>query len=103
MTASLFMRVCPHSWIGSSRTRFPVAAKIALVIAGATGANGPSPSPLGESLLVNEVDVDVRNVVSSEQNSVVVKIAFLHDAVLDGDLPVQCGRQTIDDDLLQPG
>jgi hypothetical protein len=39
------------SVIGNSRTRVPVAAKIAFVIAGATGGNGPSPSPLGASLL----------------------------------------------------
>ena len=51
MIASLFLCVRRQSWIGSSRTRFPVAANIAFVTAGATGASGPSPRPLGESSL----------------------------------------------------
>jgi hypothetical protein len=33
---------------GSVRTRWPVAAKIALQIAGATGGNAGSPTPVGE-------------------------------------------------------
>ena len=34
---------------GSVRTRWPVAAKIALQIAGATGGNAGSPTPVGGS------------------------------------------------------
>jgi hypothetical protein len=37
--------------IGSRRTRFPVAAKIALAIAGATGGTPGSPTPVGCSVL----------------------------------------------------
>src|SRR4029079_19719228 len=48
----------PQTWkrathSGNVRTRWPVAAKIALQIAGATGGNAGSPTPVGgESLLV---------------------------------------------------
>ena len=38
------------SRIGSSLIRIPVAAKIAFVMAGATGASGPSPTPRGALL-----------------------------------------------------
>ena len=37
--------------IGSRRIRFPVAAKIAFAIAGATGGTPGSPTPVGGSLL----------------------------------------------------
>jgi DNA-binding transcriptional regulator YdaS (Cro superfamily) len=37
----------PSTLSGNVRTRWPVAAKIALQIAGATGGNAGSPTPVG--------------------------------------------------------
>ncbi len=46
-----FFQLIGYSLIGRSLTRLPVILKTALPIAGATGINGGSPSPVGNSSL----------------------------------------------------
>ena len=62
---------------GSSRRRSPVAAKIALATAGATGGTPGSPTPAGGAVALHQVDVDVPRRVGDAEQRVVVEVRLL--------------------------
>ena len=85
--------------IGSVRMRLPVAAKIALVTAGAIGGVPGSPMPPGCLAARHDVHLDLGHLAHA-QHRVVVEVALLDAAVLEGDLAVQRRRQAVDDRAL---
>ena len=75
--------------------RLPVAAKIALVSAGATPGAGLADAA-GRLAALDEMDLDRRRLVDA-QHAIVVEVALLDAAVLERDLALQRGGEAEDD------
>ena len=89
----------PSRVSGNVRTRCPVAAKIALQIAGATGGNAGSPTPVGGLSLWMKC-TSTFGCLRHAQDGVLVEVGLLDAAVLDGDLQAQHGAEAVDDRAL---
>ncbi len=63
--------------IGSDRSRLPVAAKMALQIAGATGGTAGLANATGPRIAWDDVDVEHGHLIQP-QHAVVVEITLLH-------------------------
>src|SRR5438552_14978266 len=72
--------------------RFPVAAKIAFVTAGAAHGTPGSPMPPDFSLFFT-MCTSISGVFIDSQHRVVMKIALLNAALLEGELVVKSGSQ----------
>ena len=73
-----------------------MAAKIALQIAGATGGNAGSPTPVGGLSLWMKC-TSTFGLVGHAQDRVLVEVRLLDAAVLHGDLQAQHGAEAVDD------
>ena len=80
---------------GSVRTRWPMAAKIALQIAGATGGSAGSPTPVGGLSLWMKC-TSTFGWFAHAQDRVLVEVRLLDAAVLHGDLEAQHGAEAVD-------